>query len=852
VRSPLEAIDGAFEHAVFTTYSLNLHFFEHWVLPLLRKAEVRNTIIFADRDQLAVALADRTLRSLGRSYHVVSTKIGPGAFHPKLMFLSGEDATRVCVSSANLTIDGQLRNLEAGVVLDSTVDAHRQAIADANGFLRRLSRDAPPHTADALLAALPEEGSTTSHAPIRIVHNLEAPLIEHLPNNGGVVAVAPYTDTGEAARRLSERRPLELITDARTFAAPARFFSGTWTVAPREFGDRRLHGKVYWRREPSSDGWLLLGSPNLSEPALLRSAENGNTEIAVLFSPSPRATLDPGGDPWDGEAIETLATRRHLRNAAAPATPTVGSFNAWEDEDLIRLEGIPDGSLVDQWDGDRWVPLGPVTAGVIHPPADVRPYLIRVTLPGRAITQAVVHRTNQLVHHRTRPRVTSRAADVVSQLPIDLPGVRALEGVLVDLYTLDQLATEASPKTGPQPATTTTDPLEALTDWLPAKGDDEPRVGDLYRRSWGNSPDALLALIRHALRLDRPVGANEADIGDERIGIEQLDEEFEAHLPEPTATVAVPRNVLKRYRTALLSLLNRGSAFIRGARRQVLADLAFQAVLRLHEQIGRLEVTVDDEDVHLIEPDVLLREKLDLLRAYLADRGGSDPACLATARIHLADCVARREFWTPLEWESLEALAYRSAARIVASREHVAEAAEDACVDLDEATARLQPYADRTDWIGYIDEAENHLYDIDFDEAPLIWVAGKGTFREIDASPAWAVIGYGAIAGFQTQSPYAVIVRNTSTRGPHSDHAIAVDPARGVLFEAARRRTDGCWLARQYHPVREHQLDTAGRLGPQVLLDTCARSPFRETGVGGLTPSLLRDLLMLSAGTLQR
>src|SRR5712691_523831 len=155
VRSPLECIDGRYEHAVFTTYSINLHFFEQWVLPLLRASGARNVTVLADEAQLGVALTDRNLRSIGRSYHVVSVRIGPGAFHPKLMLLAGEDGARACISSANLTVDGQLRNVESAIVLDSSIAEHRQAFIETAAFVRAVALEqAPAHTAEAIMVAL--------------------------------------------------------------------------------------------------------------------------------------------------------------------------------------------------------------------------------------------------------------------------------------------------------------------------------------------------------------------------------------------------------------------------------------------------------------------------------------------------------------------------------------------------------------------------------------------------------------------------------------------------------------------------------------------------------------------------
>ena len=90
MHSPLECISGSFSSAVFATYSLNLRFFEHWVVPRLHAAGVRNVIVFADETELGAALEDHGLRGVGRSYHVVSARLGAGRFHPKLIFLHGE------------------------------------------------------------------------------------------------------------------------------------------------------------------------------------------------------------------------------------------------------------------------------------------------------------------------------------------------------------------------------------------------------------------------------------------------------------------------------------------------------------------------------------------------------------------------------------------------------------------------------------------------------------------------------------------------------------------------------------------------------------------------------------------
>jgi hypothetical protein len=57
MRSPLELPEGRFDHALLTTYSFSLRFFEEWVLKALWAAEVRNVVVFVDPHELGHALA---------------------------------------------------------------------------------------------------------------------------------------------------------------------------------------------------------------------------------------------------------------------------------------------------------------------------------------------------------------------------------------------------------------------------------------------------------------------------------------------------------------------------------------------------------------------------------------------------------------------------------------------------------------------------------------------------------------------------------------------------------------------------------------------------------------------------
>jgi hypothetical protein len=850
VRSPLECIDGRYEHALFATYSINLRFFEEWVLPLLRAAGARNVIVLADEAQLGVALADRSLRSVGRSYHVVSVRLGPGAFHPKLFLLAGEDGARACISSANLTVDGQLRNVESAIVLDSSVAEHRQPLIETTAFVRAIAGAlAPAHTAEAIMAALAavdELPAERPSGPIRVVHNLDEPLLARFPA-GELTAVTPYADAGEAAATLAGRGPLSVVTDGATFAAPEAFFSGAWTVFARDFGKRRLHGKAFWTSS-GTDSWLLLGSPNLSRQALLQTAARGNTELAVVVSPNEPPLPEPPGTPWERDELKQTAPRRHALALSAEATAAErGSFNAWEDERTIVIAGLAPDATLEYWQGGAWHTLGALAGDRITPPEDVRPYLLRWISARGHVKQAIVHRTEQLRIHRLRPRTTSRAADVVTTLPLDLAGVQALESVLRDLYLLGSLASDEGDRELRQRLRERESESEGgLSEWVPARPEDEPRIPDIYRRAWQNAPDALLALIRGALRLEATLAPEEEwDVFEESLDFDAVDDEAERDTEEPTLaepeTPRVEANVLNRYRSSLVRLLTRGTEFIQNVDDPALADLAFQSILALHEKIERAPVDVDGEPQTLVPAEELLRQKLSLLDAYLRQRQGHDPLCLATARAHLAKCLAAKATWTPLEWEQLETLAYRTSAEILAASDHAAAAARDAGEALAEITERLRPYADRSAWDGYLIKADELLDDADIRTEPVIWVEGEEWIDALESSPAWRLIGYGAIVGFRDRHPYAVLVRNTMPRSKYLAHLLVCDPRARRLHELFQRSADRCWIGRLYSPVDEGMVDDVGKFGPEALLQASAsRTPFAEVGDGeGIIKALL-------------
>jgi hypothetical protein len=818
VRSPLEILGGRFDHALLTTYSFNLRFFEEWVLRALWAAEVRNVVVFVDHHELGRALADRAPSAAGRSYHLVAAAGARAAFHPKVILLSGRDGARLCVSSANLTPDGQLRNAESAIAFDSNLAGHLRPILDAGELFRRLSEPAPPHTADAILAAvgsLPEDDGAPSG--YRLVHNLDRPLIRSFPPAGATRAIAPFVDSdGTAAARLAENGPLSVIVDAQNVAAGEGFFAGPWTIDARSF-EARLHGKAYETRTP--DGlWLLLGSPNLSVPALLKTAAGGNLEVAVALRPEVPLEL-PASQAF--ENVEELRRAAAARLVAAARLERDGistgrAFDAWEDEQRIVLSGIPDGARVERWTTERWLSIGTAWDGaVLVADPDVRPTRIRALLPDGGIVFAVVAQPARL-RARMRSPTSGRQTAAAERLPLDVETVRILEEALSQLYVLSELAGEPPPVKGPagaRGATEDAQPSEGLLAWMPRSPEEEPRIPVLYLRRWQGEPNALLALVRRVLRLDeRERPAREDDVAREQLDLEDLGrvistEQVEVEAPaEQGDGPHVDPAELDRYRAAFRRLFDRGLTFLGSTPNAILAACAFEYLLRLVEDLRTHSVKLAGRTEPLMPADPLRRISLELLDSYLG-RGEHDPTCMASARIHLAALVRQRTRFALLERERLEALCFTWASELVALPGDLIAPAPGA-LDLDVAGAIswLQDYAERSDWAAIETEAARQLDPGWLEHQPWPMIVGCAAIPNRMSSPAWPLLAFSAPAGFAARRPFGVLLHNSGD-GALAIHVVFCEPGQGLIVEAWERQRDYVWLERRYRGVMRSTIE---------------------------------------------
>jgi hypothetical protein len=319
------------ENCIILTYNLDLPFFEAGLFEPLYAHGCHNTLVICDPQQYEVALKDAPLlRYAGQRYLLFSGRTSThGAFHPKLILLTSKNTGYLYLMSGNLSRPGYTNNWEVltRFVFDEKdpdplawkafhwayktikrIITHSDSTGLARERLDRLWRTTPW-----LRKEIPANEST----PFWTLDNLSLPLLDqieslyHQLDNHPItraIIISPYFDY--------EARAFEALITRFQPKAIHVYTQSSPTINPKaltkilkehptkltisELGmSRRLHAKALVL-ETKETSWLATGSANFSAPALLRSAQQGNTELLSLRYEPNRSYYNE----WVNEAIK--------------------------------------------------------------------------------------------------------------------------------------------------------------------------------------------------------------------------------------------------------------------------------------------------------------------------------------------------------------------------------------------------------------------------------------------------------------------------------------------------------------------------------------------------------------------
>jgi hypothetical protein len=311
-----EELRGPWDHAVITTFSIDLAFFERAILPML--SGTRGRLILTDGNHLlgfqAAAARDRLVRSLNRGY-LAGAIATPAAAHAKVILLLAPDRGRLLVGSGNLGLRGwaSVGELFTRYEYSEDDEGNLSAFSAARDMLDRL---AAGHYLDDFSAVylqdiwtqVPWLGGDAEHSGGPLRHSVSTPLLDQLlteVTSAGhpvqdLVLLAPFHDTRCAALEalLRELQP----TSARLLVQPGQTSIDPMalgrvlkrypnlSVHPFEVKGRGateyVHAKMILATTTDA-AFCFQGSANLSRVALMRALPEGNLEANNLLIGAP-------------------------------------------------------------------------------------------------------------------------------------------------------------------------------------------------------------------------------------------------------------------------------------------------------------------------------------------------------------------------------------------------------------------------------------------------------------------------------------------------------------------------------------------------------------------------------------
>lgn len=291
----------AFEAAVLCSYTLDLNFFENYLLKLNGLYACDDIALFVDAQTYThFQQAGYMPQALNRRY-LVSWLQAPGVFHTKLYLLASTKKALIGIGSANLTREGIASNLELLATFEVTEKDQTFAplLGHCINYVQRLAQLTQSQRAKEQVAALAEccsslvqetEGTLENYP--QLLHNLDKPLWDEIVAVLGdrsftkIQVVSPFFD-GELAplRKLQTywpECPVEIHTQQHKSNFPTEQFNNLSAVVSLYHDiDRYLHGKAILFHTPEQI-YLFVGSANFTKPALLKVAIKGNFEIGVI------------------------------------------------------------------------------------------------------------------------------------------------------------------------------------------------------------------------------------------------------------------------------------------------------------------------------------------------------------------------------------------------------------------------------------------------------------------------------------------------------------------------------------------------------------------------------------------
>ena len=305
-----------YHSCIITCFTFDFTYFEERIAPILRAANIRNINIIVDGNELIKAqefLSGKEF-SFQKNYNLIGVNSAKGLFHPKIIYLFGQDEGLLTIGSGNITSSGLSYNDEVWASFNhrhlesSYLNLFKEVWFYINDFFQHAIGVAKvkldwiiPNTP--WLEDLEKSPSfevndiqfVSENSLVFLINELRSKEIEHM------VVISPYYDksgkTIELLQKHLQPQKVDVIVDQHSVLLPTDIFESShyhyhfWEDVIESFDEKinRLHAKIIYFSTAQSE-YMLMGSANATYAAMgdLQN-KNSNTE-AGLFLTRPQKT----------------------------------------------------------------------------------------------------------------------------------------------------------------------------------------------------------------------------------------------------------------------------------------------------------------------------------------------------------------------------------------------------------------------------------------------------------------------------------------------------------------------------------------------------------------------------------
>lgn len=307
-----------YHSCIITCFTFDFTYFEERIAPILRAANIRNINIFVDRNELIKAqefLSGKEF-SFQKNYNLIGVHSAHGVFHPKIIYLFGQDEGLLTMGSGNITSSGlsyndevwssfHHRNLESSYLhLFREVWVYinqffQYALGVAKVKLDWITTNTPwLEELEKIVGLETSEIQFVSESSLAfLINELGSKIIEQM------VVVSPYYDksgkTIELLQQHLQPQKVDVILDQHSTLLPidiletAPYHFHFWTDVVESFDEEinRLHAKIFYFSTAELE-YMLIGSANATFAAM-GDLTNVNSNIeAGLFLTRPKQTTN--------------------------------------------------------------------------------------------------------------------------------------------------------------------------------------------------------------------------------------------------------------------------------------------------------------------------------------------------------------------------------------------------------------------------------------------------------------------------------------------------------------------------------------------------------------------------------